>query len=144
MLPTRDNVTSLLHSVVINSSLKGRSSSTITKQNSSALRDTDHRMLQQKGILEKEYSIVFPSKKLCTDESDVVMLSDYQQIADFKLALKLQQDELESPPDNGPSFQLCTDSPECSNNAECTDSADDENTAATALLFLKSSSKQYE
>ena len=101
-------------------------------------------MLPQKRILEKDYSIVFPYKKLCPDESDVFMLSDDQQIADFKLALKLQQDELESPPDNGPSLQLCTDYPECSNNAECTDSADDENTAATALLSLKSSSKQYQ
>ena len=54
-------------------------------------------MLPQKRILKKDYSIVFPSKKLCPDESDVVMLSDDQQIADFKLALKLQQDELESP-----------------------------------------------
>ena len=82
---------------MINSSLKGQSSLTITKRNSIALCDTDHRMLPQKRILKKDYSIVFPSKKLCPDESDVVMLSDDQQIADFKLALKLQQDELESP-----------------------------------------------
>jgi hypothetical protein len=97
-LPTRGNVMSLLPSVVINSSLEGRDQ--VRQSQSETLLhyvSTDHRMLPQKRILEKDYSIVFPSKKLCPDESDVVMLSDDQQIADFKLALKLQQDELESP-----------------------------------------------
>jgi hypothetical protein len=46
-LPTRDNVMSLLRSVV-NSSHEGRTSSTTTKSSSTVLRDTDHRMLPQK------------------------------------------------------------------------------------------------
>ena len=70
-LPTRDNVMSLLRSVVDSSNegpSQGRFSSTrLRSTSSSVLRDTDHRMLTQKRILE-EYSIVFPSKKSCPEE----------------------------------------------------------------------------
>ena len=61
-----------------------------------------------------------------------MMLSDDQEITDFRLALKLQQDEfIESPPYNESSSQVCSNQ-----NAECNDD-EAQNTAATALLSLQ-------
>ena len=53
-------------------------------------KQSDHRMASQKGLLSEEYAVTFPTeKKLC------VTLSTQEQ-TDLKLALKLQQQELES------------------------------------------------
>ena len=125
---------SLLRSVVNSSN----------EERSNVLRDTDHRMLPQKRILEKEYSIVFPSKKSCRKENDLVVLSDDdQEITDFKLALKLQQDELENLLDK--CSKSSVNSIVKNQNVECTD-AEDKNSAATALLSLRNhaSGKQLE
>ena len=53
-LPTRNNVMSLLRTVVIDSSLEQKQTSTTTKRKSTAtgLRDTVHRIVPQKRILE--------------------------------------------------------------------------------------------
>lgn len=151
-LPTRNNVMSLLRTVVIESSFEQKQTST-TKRKSTAtgLRDTDHRMLPQKRILETDYGIVFPSKNSRSEEGNVStssVSSDNQQISDFKLALQLQQDELEHPLCDGPlSSSLARDhSTSCNKNTtQCTESDANscaENTAAAALLSLKSSREQ--
>ena len=152
-LPTRNNVMSLLRTVVIDSSLEQKQTSTTTKRKSTAtgLRDTDHRMFPQKRILETDYGIVFPSKNSRSEEGNVMtssVSSDNQQISDFKLALQLQQDELEHPLCDGPlSSSLVRDySTSCNTNTtQCTQSDANscaENTAAAALLSLKSSREQ--
>lgn len=96
-LPTRGTVMSLLQSAVIKSSAERQSTSTIVKPHSTALRDTDHRMLPQKRVLEKEYNIIFPCKKSCQYVEDSIIPEEER--SDFELALKLQQQELERPPE---------------------------------------------
>ncbi len=106
-LPSRENVTALLHSVVFNSS-------------------TDHRMSSQKRLLSDEYSIVFPTdtmkdqKRLKRSFSSSVTSThtitkpnsssdcsssvasvgcfpaSQQETQDLKLALQLQHEEMES------------------------------------------------
>jgi len=152
-LPTRNNVMSLLRTVVIESSLEQKQTSTTTKRKSTAtgLSDTDHRMLPQKRILETDYGIVFPSKNSRSEEGNVMtssVSSDNQQISDFRLALQLQQDEFEHPLCDGPlSSSLARDySTSCNTNTtQCTQSDANlcaENTAAAALLSLNSSKEQ--
>ena len=72
------------------------STSTTVKPHSTALRDTDHRMLPQKSVLEKGYNIIFPCKKSCQYVEDSIIPE--QESSDFELTLKLQQQELERPP----------------------------------------------
>ena len=96
-LATRGTVMSLLQSAVIKSSAERQSTSTTVKAHSMALRDADHRMLPQKRVLENEYNIIFPRKKPCQYLEDSIIPEEER--ADFELALKLQQEKLESPPE---------------------------------------------
>ena len=87
----------LLHTVVRKTEMRSASSSTQT------LRDTDHRMAPQKRVLEEEFSIKFPVKQLRSDASNEVSdgpscitFLHGQEKNDFHLALKLQQQEIES------------------------------------------------
>ena len=101
--------------------------------------------------METDYGIVFPSKNSRSEEGNVMtssVSSDNQQISDFRLALQLQQDEFEHPLCDGPlSSPLARDySTSChTNTTQCTQSDANsraENTAAAALLSLKSSKEQ--
>lgn len=53
-------------------------------------KQSDHRMTSQKRLLSEEYAINFP-----TEKKSCVTMSTQEQ-TDFKLALKLQQQEMES------------------------------------------------
>ena len=151
-LPTRTNVMNLLHTFVRKKESRPASSSTQTR------RDTDHRMAPQKRVLEEEYSIKFPTKRLRGEGSDEVSVSPSCSVFlhgreknDFHLALKLQQQEIES--SNSIDFDQCKesrseqqdevdDSPGETINATIeTDEIDEleqfEADAAAALLHLK-------
>ncbi len=114
-LPSRENITKLLHRVVLKSS---KSSNKVSSSPAiSTDRITDHRMNSQKRLLSEEYGINFPTDKTkrkktghchstatstqttastgassCT--SSIPVVSCTQEAEDFTLALKLQQEEL--------------------------------------------------
>ena len=67
------------------------STSTTVKPHSTALRDTDHRMLPQKRVLEKEYNIIFPCNKWCQYVEDSIIPEEGR--SDQK------EEELERPPE---------------------------------------------
>ena len=86
---------SLLQSAV-KSSAERQSTSATVKPHSTALRDTDHRILPQKRVPENEYNI-FPCRKSCQYVEDSIIPEEER--ADFELVLNLQQQESESPPE---------------------------------------------
>lgn len=135
-LPTRGTVMGLLQSAVINSSAESQSTSTIVKPYSTALRDTDHRMLPQKRILENEYNIMFPRKKSCPGVKFSNCIIPEEERSDFELALKLQQHELEIPPElqSSPNY-VCIEL-EAENTVQQLQ-REDTVQAANALLDLK-------
>ena len=109
-IPARTNIMNLLHTVVRKTEARSASSSTQTR------RDTDHRMAPQKRVLEEEYSIKFPVKQLRSNASNEVSDSPScitflhcQEKNDFHLALKLQQQEIES--SNSTIFDAYKESP---------------------------------
>ena len=120
-LPSRENVTELLQRVVVKSPLNTNTLPSVAGTD----RVTDHRMSSQKRLLFDEYGINFPTKKTkrqqtgdslstatstrtstesssassCT--STFFSLSSAhctQETQDFKLALKLQQEEIDESP----------------------------------------------
>ena len=151
-LPTRANIMNLLHTVVRKEESRCASSSTLTR------RDTDHRMAPQKRVLEEDYSIKFPTKRLVrsetsnevSDSRSCSMFLHGQDKNDFHLALKLQQQEIES--SNSTGFDLYKEAPASEQQDEVEDpvretidatiKTDDvleqfEADAAAALLYLK-------
>ena len=109
-IPTRTNIMNLLHTVVQKTEVRSASSSTQMR------RDTDHRMAPQKRVLEEEYSIKFPVNQLRSNASNEVSDSPScitflhgQEKNDFHLALKLQQQEIES--SNSTIFDVYKESP---------------------------------
>ena len=151
-LPTRANIMNLLHTVVRKEESRCVSSSTLTR------RDTDHRMAPQKRVLEEDYSIKFPTKRLVrsetsnevSDSPSCSMFLHGQEKNDFHLALKLQQQEIES--SNSTGFDLYKEAPASEQQDEVEDpvretidatiKTDDvleqfEADAAAALLYLK-------
>ena len=143
----------LLHTVVRKEESRCASSSTLTQ------RDTDHRMAPQKRLLEEDYSIKFPTKRLVRSETSnevsdssgcCGMFLHGQEKNDFHLALKLQQKEIES--NNSTGFDLYKEAPASEQQDEVEDpvrktidatiKTDDvleqfEADAAAALLYLK-------
>ena len=81
---------------LLNSLARETSQSTSTKTNSTevthslVVRNTDHRMAPQKRVLEEDYGIKFPAKKV-RDESNDDLCLDIQNKGDFHMALKLQE-----------------------------------------------------
>ena len=122
-LPSKENVTELLHRVVLESPFGTNVSSTAARTGRTE-RSTDHRMSSQKRLLSEEYGIKFPTDKnrkrkaghsissaasihaSSCDSSASTCSSNAsncagsvrcsQETQDFKLALKLQQEEMES------------------------------------------------
>ena len=94
-LPTRKNVLSLLHSVV-----NKESQMTHTATSTQTRRDTDHRMAPQKRVLEEQFSIQFPTKRQNSAASSNPIFVHSQEKDDFRLALQLQQAEMESTTEN--------------------------------------------
>ena len=148
-LPTRANIMNLLHTVARNKESRCALSSSLT------WRDTDHRMAAQKRVLEEEYSIKFPTKRLSeasNEVSDSPSCSRFlygQEKNDFHLALKLQQQEIES--SNSTDCDLYKEIPASEKQDEVEDpvpkiiETDDElqfeANAAAALLHLKKRKK---
>ena len=95
-LPSRENVKKLLDNIVIKGNTQTTISSTSFTDTSiycDVRKQTDHRMSSHKRLLSEEYAIRFPTEK----KSCVTMCE--QEENDFKLALKLQQEEMDSPSD---------------------------------------------
>ena len=59
-------------------------------------------MSSQKRLLSDDYAITFPKKRALPAASSIVCdeVCDSSSMSDFKLALKLQQEEMESPQKN--------------------------------------------
>ena len=147
-LPSRENVLQLLHSVVLDSSKSL----------------TDHRMSSQKRLLSNEYGIVFPTgtsrvssfneqptdfllmskpnKSGCTfsKQSSSCFPGSAQEEKDFKLAVQLQHEEIDSgdAPQTTQTSSKCfdVDSLNTTNSSEQTDIEFEAN-AAAALLQLQ-------
>ena len=123
-LPTRTNIMNLLSTVV-----KDQQSNETCTKTAKTLKGTDHRVSSQRTALEEEYAIRFPVKRPRTESTKKVVLAG-QEKEDFHLALRLQQEEMDSESDV-----------EC---VSCTDAKPDEQelqfeaNAAAALLCLKS------
>ncbi|CAB4000934.1 Hypothetical predicted protein [Paramuricea clavata] len=94
-LPTRNNVMNLLNSLVRETSVSTSTKTTKTSTHSVVIHGTDHRMAPQKRVLEEEYGINFPTKKLCSKSNNQLCL-DGQDKSDFHMALKIQQQEIEN------------------------------------------------
>ena len=146
-MPSRENVKKLLDNIVMKGTNCSKSSSThvsFTSIYSDVRKQTDHRMTSQKRLLSEEYAINFP-----TEKKSCVTMSTQEQ-ADFKLALKLQQEEMESRSeyevslrpepitttrvDNELDLNLNSDAPVSS---ECSTECEDQANAAAALLELQ-------
>ena len=105
-LPSQENVLKLLDELVINptnanSTKHQRSSCTATRSRASSLRsqETHHRMTSQKRLLSEGFAITFPKKIKSPSYSNVRVNNvncNSNDLEDFKLALKLQQEEIES------------------------------------------------
>ena len=92
-LPSCENVKKLLDNIVMKGTDCSKSSSTHVSDTSiyfDVRKQSDHRMTSQKRLLSEEYAINFP-----TEKKSCVTMSTQEQ-TDFKLALKLQQQEMES------------------------------------------------
>lgn len=87
-LPSRENVQKLLNDIVITNPSQNKSSqrSGCSTTKASITCKSDHRMSSQKRLLSEDYAITFPSKKACSNDD----------LQDFKLALKLQHEEMET------------------------------------------------
>ena len=91
-LPSRENVQKLLNDIVITNPSQNKSSqrSGCSTTKASITCESDHRMSSQKRLLSEDYAITFPSKKasysVCSNDD----------LQDFKLALKLQHEEMET------------------------------------------------
>ena len=79
----------LLNSLVRQTSVSSSTKTTKTSTHLVVIHGTDHRMAPQKRVLEEEYGINFPTKKLCSESSNHLCL-DGQDKSDFHMALKLQ------------------------------------------------------
>ena len=98
ILPTQNNVMNLLNSLESKTSESTATTAvgpSTKTTHSLVVRGTDHRMAPQKRVLETEYGIKFPTKKVrsespCSFESDH-LYSDEQTQNDYRIALKLQQ-----------------------------------------------------
>ena len=135
ILPTRNNVMKLLSSLVRETSQSTSTTKVSTKTTHSlVVHDTDHRMAPQKRVLETEYGIKFPGKKVRSESPDHLCL-DEQTKKDFHIALKLQQKELENESSDVPpnDDKTCIIVDESSN-----ENLQLEADAAAALLHLKS------
>ena len=109
-LPSRENVQKLLKDIVDVTASKARrgkvyqrSSCTITNASPSIFpSETDHRMSSQKRLLSDDYAITFPKKRALPAASSIVFdeVCGSSSMSDFKLALKLQQEEMKSPQKN--------------------------------------------
>ena len=122
-IPTRTNFMSLLHTVVRKTEARSASSSTQTR------RDTDHRMAPQKRVLEEEYSIKFTVKQLrrdtgndVSDSPSCITFLHGQEKNDFHIALKRQQQEIESSNSTGTTgFDVYKESPASEQQDEVAD-----------------------
>ena len=98
-LPSRENVQRLLDEFVntkTSVTSKSKQVSSCTSNRPSAFSETDHRMSSHKHLLAENYAIKFPSpKKAQPVRSSSVCIGE--ELDDFKLALRLQQEEM-SPP----------------------------------------------
>ena len=99
-LPSRENVLKLLNEVVLKNvsnvkrEKKSRRSS-CTATTAIVDSETDHRMSSHKRLLSEDYSINFPTP---TKKPALLSSRACPDFNDFKLALKLQQEEMESLP----------------------------------------------
>ena len=74
---------------------------THTATSTQTRRDTDHnRMAPQKRVLEEQFSIQFPTKRQNSAASSNPIFVHSQEKDDFRLALQLQQAEMESTTEN--------------------------------------------
>ena len=91
-LPSRENFQKLLNDIVNTNPSQNKSSqrSGCSTTKASITCESDHRMSSQKRLLSKDYAITFPSKK-----ASYSVCSNYD-LQDFKLALKLQHEEMET------------------------------------------------
>ena len=126
-LPTRTNIMNLLKTVV-NEQESNSTCPTSTK----TLKGTDHRVSSQKSALEEEYGIRFPVKRArVNNESSKRVVLAGQEKDDFQMALRLQQEEI----DSDASEDVYTDGAETERVEELEQF---EANAAAALLYLQS------
>ena len=125
-LPTRTNIMKLLNTIV-----KEQQSKSICTTSTKTLKGTDHRVSSQKSALEEEYGIRFPVKRARVSESSKRVVLTEQEKDDFEMALRLQQEEIDSDiSDNVYSYKA---EPECDDELEKFEA-----NAAAALLSLRS------
>ena len=97
-LPLRENVQTLLDEIVNTNSLnscKAKQESSCTATSTSAFSETDHRISSHKHLLAENYAIKFPGPKQRLPASQGICISN--NLDDFKLALKLQHEEISTP-----------------------------------------------
>ena len=85
----RDNILTLLSSAVREND--------VAKPSVDARRLTDHKIAPQKRVLEEDFAIKFPSSKACAMQKRCSTFDSDQEEHDFRLALKVQQEKIESP-----------------------------------------------
>ena len=93
-LPSPENAQTLDEIVNTNSSnsCKAKQESSCTATSASAFSETDHRISSHKRLLAENYAIKFPGPKQTLPASQGICISD--NLDDFKLALKLQHEEI--------------------------------------------------
>ena len=105
-------------------------SKSICTTSTKTLKGTDHRVSSQKSALEEEYGIRFPVECACVSESSQRVVLTEQEKDDFQMALRLQQEEI----DSDTSDNVYSDKPE----PECDEELQKfEANAAAALLCLR-------
>lgn len=134
-LPSRDNVTKLLYEVVIKDN-KTASPSSHASTATETSKITNHRMSSQKKLLTSQYAITFPTDTCDKTTREDESCSSY--LDGFKLALKLQQEEMERQlPDVHVSEPFSNTVAETSTTSSYSSDLEFQANAAAALLELQ-------